>query len=198
MDFSELVQELKDRGFSDLTTARAGTIVNAARAELDRLHLWPYRQTDLTGTAPLSIADLGPIETVTSETGDYRLVPAQFRDLLDYYGDLSTTGSPTCYYTASVLGVPVVATYPTGTDTIGIVYYKVTVDISGTQEPASPDEFHELILEMAVRRVAKDPERRALAQQEIDRLLASLLVQYPPGVSDGEGMIISGWQSVDW
>lgn len=201
MDFSELVDELQARGFSDLTDARAGVYINNARAELDRMYLWPWRETSITGTAPISIADLAVIEAVTNETLDYRLPAVQFRDALDMWGDLSITGTPSVYYTASPLGVPAVATYPTGTDTIGVQYWKVTVDLTGTQDPASPSEAHYLIVDMAVQRAYRDKHNHEAAnalQAEIDRQLDALLFQYSPGVADDSGHIIGGWNSIDW
>lgn len=185
MDFAALKTELADRGFSDLTDARRGVLINAAAAELDRLHLWPWREKSVTGTAPLSITDLGPIEAVTNETQDYRLRKVDFQTLLDSYGDLSVSGDPRFYYTAWPAGTPAVATYPTNSATIGVQYWLVPPVLTGTDPPTSPADAHYLIVDLAVRRAAKDPERRALAQEEIDRQLDQLLFQYPPGIADG-------------
>jgi hypothetical protein len=200
MDYSTLKTELLVRGFSDLGDTRAGRYINAARAELDRMHLWPWREKSVTGIAPVSVTDLGTIEAVTNETLDYRLQAAQFRNLLDWYGDLSTTGTPGCYYLASPSGTPVVATYPTGSDTIGVQYWKVTADLSSAgDEPDSPSEAHYLIVDLAVRRAYRDKHQHQEAeaiQSEIDRQLAALLDQYPPGVGDHQGHIILPGQ--DW
>jgi hypothetical protein len=194
MTFAELKTELADRGFSDLTDTRLGRYINYARAELDRMYLWPWREKSGTGTAPVTIADLGQVEAVTNESQDYRLQAAQFRDLLDAHGDISTSGTPECYYRAFVSGSPVIATYPTNSDTLGVQYWKVTPDLSGSSdEPESPDDAHYLIVDLAVRRALLDvgaEERVATVQQEIDRQIDNLCEQYPPGVGDFQGHIV--------
>jgi hypothetical protein len=196
MDFSDLKTELADRGFSDLSDTRRGVYVNAARNELDRMHLWAWREASVTGTAPLSIPTLGEIEAVTNETLDYRLQAVQFSDLLDWYGDLSTSGSPACYYRASPSGTPAIATYPTNSDTIGVQFWSVEADLSAAgDEPRCPDEMHLLIVELAIRKVAKDPERKAMAQEEIDRQVPYFLSRYPTGTADDSGHVV---RRTDW
>jgi predicted trehalose synthase len=164
------------------------------------MHLWPWREKSVTGTAPVSITDLGVIEAVTNESQDYRLQQAQFRDLLDAHGDLTTSGSPECYYIGWPSGSPVVATYPSNADTIGVQYWKVTADLSGSSDtPASPTETHYLIVDLAVRRAALnagDHDGAAAVQQQIDRQVGDLMEQYPPGVGDFQGHIVQ--PSSDW
>lgn len=198
MDFAAMKLETMAR-VQGATDTRAGFWVNSARAELDRMYLWPWREKAVTGTAPLTVADLGVIEAVTNETGDYPLEVSQFRWLLEYYGDLSTEGAPSCYYVARPAGDPVVATYPTNGDTIGVQYYKVSADLSADgDEPDSPTEVHYLIVDMAVARGLRSYARHAEAmplQQDITRQLGTLLQQYPPGASDGQGHVVipTGW-----
>jgi hypothetical protein len=199
MTFAELKTELSDRGFSDLSDARLGRYINYARAELDRMYLWPWREKSGTGTAPITISDLGVIEAVTNESQDYRLPQRQYRDLLDQHGDLSTSGTPECYYVGWPSGVPVVGTYPTNTDTIGVQYWKVTADLTGSQEPDSPDEAHYLIVDLAVRRASRDVgdhEGAEAIQSEIDRQINDLLIQYPTGIADNPGHIVQ--PTSDW
>jgi hypothetical protein len=195
MQFSDLKTEFAERGFDDFSDARRGTFINAARAELDRLHLWPWREKSATGVAPFTVADLGIIESVTNETTDCRLQAAQFRDLVDAHGDLSTSGTPDCYYIAWPSGSPVVATYPSNSDTIGVQYWKVTVDLSAAgDEPASPDDVHPLIVDLAVVRAYRAKDNHEAARElraEVDLQIQHLLAQYPPGVGDFEGHIVS-------
>jgi hypothetical protein len=199
MTFADLKTELADRGLSDLTDTRRGFYINAARAELDSLYLWPWRETSVTGTAPVTVSDLAVIEAVTNETQDYQLEVAQWRDLQRDYGDVSTSGSPTFYYTSRPSGDPVVGTYPTNSDTIGIQYWKVTPDVTGVEEPASPDEAHLLIVDIAQQRAlgreVGNWEGANAMQPEIDRQVDRLLSQYPPGVGDGQGYTIV---TTDW
>lgn len=203
MTFAELKAELLARGFSDLTDARAGVYINAARAELDRMFLWPWREKSVTGVAPVTVTDLGTIEAVINTSqNDCPLRKVDYQTLLDGYGDLSTTGMPWAYYVGWPLGAPAVATFPTSGDTIGVQYWKVTADLTGSQTPASPSDAHYLIVDLAVRRAYRDTDNHAAAesvQLEIDRQIDSLLFTYPPGVQDGPDMYmrVTG-ASEDW
>jgi hypothetical protein len=194
MDFAELKAELIARGFSDLSTTRQGVYINAANQELDRMALWPWREESVSGPSPLAIADLGPIEAVINMTqSDYPLEGRQFRDLLDWYGDLAVVGSPWCYYVAWPTGTPAIATFPTSSDTIGVQYWKVPPVLTGTASPASPVDAHYLIVDLAVRRASRDVgdhEGAEAIQGEIDRQLEALLFQYQPGVADDPGHYI--------
>lgn len=200
LTFEALKTELGDRGFSDLSDSRRGYYINAARAELDRMHLWPWREASGTGTAPLTVSDLGVIEAVTNETQDYALTRREYRDLVNQYGDISTSGTPSFYYVGWPSGAPVVATYPTSSDTIGVQYWKVTADLADpSDEPDSPDDAHYLIVDLAVRRAYRDVDNHEGAdavQEEIDRQLNDLLVQYPPGFMDDQGLSVL--PSSDW
>lgn len=197
MDFTALKQELSDRGFAHLSDTRRGTYINAARAELDRMYLWPWREASATGTAPLTISDLAAVESVinTSQSNAV-LTPIDFRTLQEAFGDLSVAGTPTYYYTARPSS-PEVAVYPTSsTDVIGVQYWKVTPDLSaGSDTPASPSEAHYTIVDLAVRRAYRDSDNHTEAeaiQSEIDRAIGQLLLQYPPGIADHSGVYTLG------
>ena len=194
MDFSALKTELAARGFDHLSSTRQGYYINAARAELDRMYLWPWREASATGTAPLTISDLAVVEAVTDTTNDTVLTPIDYRTLLHTFPDLSTAGNPTYYYTARPSS-PEVATYPVSSSaTIGVQYWKVTPDLSASSDtPASPTEAHYTIVDLAVRRAYRDSDNHAEAeaiQSEIDRAIGQLLLQYPPGIADHSGAYI--------
>lgn len=202
MNFSELKQEVSDRGFSMLSDTRLGRYVNVARADLDRAFLWPWREASATGTAPLAIANLGQIEAVVNKTQNAPLSPVDFHTLLDNYGDLSLSGTPSYYYVGWSSGTPQVATYPTSSDTIGVQYWKVAADLSGTNTPISPSETHYLIVDMAVQKAQRDSdnhEAAAALQPEIDRQIGTLLNAYPPGQQDGPDAYVGvTYASEDW
>lgn len=204
MTFADLKAELAARGFDYLTPTRQGYLINAARAEFDGMFLWPWREKSVTGTAPLSITDLGTIEAVINTSrSSAPLSKVDYRTLLDIYGDLSTSGTPSFYYTAWPSGTPEVVTYPTGSDTIGVQYWRVTPDLTGTDTPASPAQAHYTIVDMAVRRAYRDSDAHDAAgalQPEIDNAISQLLQQYPPGIADGpDGYVpTSLGSSVDW
>lgn len=199
MDFDTLKTELADRGFSDTTDSRLGIYINAGRAELDRMYLWPWREAQATGTAPLTVTDLGVIEMVTDETRSVPLEVAQYRDLVNSFNDLTTDGDPQYYYIGRSSGSAVLMTYPESNNTLGIQYWKRTPDLSvSSDDPASPDECHLLIVDLAERQLRRrlgDAEGVALLSADIDRQVADLLQQYPTGAADGQGFTVGSTQT---
>lgn len=204
MDFSDLKTELSNRGFAHLSDTRLGTYVNAARAELDRTALWPWREKSATGAAPLTITDLGTIEAVLNTTqSSFPLQRVDYRTLVENYGDLSTSGTALYYYVAWPSGTPEVATYPSGSDTIGVQYWRITPDLSADSDtPASPAQAHYTIVDLAVRRASRDSgndDVAAAIQPEIDNAISQLIEQYPPGMADGpEAYVGVSFASSDW
>ena len=202
MTYADLKTELSDRGFSYLSDARLGRYVNAARGELDRLALWPWREKSVTGVAPFTVADLGPVEAVMNTSNNTKLAKVDYQTLLEHYGDLDTTGSPSCWYSAWPAGSPVVATYPTSGDTIGVQYWRVCPDLTGVESPLSPADAHYLIVDLAVRRAYRDSDNHEAAeaiQSEIDRQVDALLFQYQPGMTDGPDAYVGvTGASSDW
>jgi hypothetical protein len=204
VDFTALKAELVARGFDSLSTTRQGYYINAARAELDRMFLWPWREKSASGTSPLSVSDLGRIEKVTnSSQSALPLAKADRSTLIDIYGDLSVSGTPGYYYVASPSGSTQVVAIPVSTNTISVQYWKVTVDLSGASDtPASPSEAHYTIVDLAVRRAYRDNDDHGAAaalQPEIDNAIAQLVEQYPPGQPDGpDGFVGVTGASEDW
>lgn len=203
MTFAEMKAEVLARGFDGLTDTRAGVYVNAARAELDRMFLWPWREKSVTGTSPISISDLGTIEAVVNTSqSSVPLSRADYRSLLDLYSDLTTSGTPCFYYVAWPSGTPEVVTYPSNSNTIGVQYWRVTPDLTGSQTPASPSECHYTIIDIAVRRAYRDNDDHQAAaalQPEIDNAINQFLVAYAPGTADGpEAYVGVTGASEDW
>jgi hypothetical protein len=195
MTFAELKTELAARGFSDLSDARLGIIINQARRKLDRMYLWPWRESFITGEAPLLIGDLGIIEAVTNETRQETLDPAQYRWLTKVEGaNLDESGVPSYYYVGWPDGNIVLATYPTSTDTIGVQYWKVTSDLAEDDDvTVTPEEVDDVVLDIANQRAYRDRHNHAEAREmqvEIDDAIDTLLQQYPPGSADGQGHIV--------
>lgn len=187
MNFSELKTELAARGFDYLSDTRLGRYINLARAELDDSDLWPYLEKSVTGTAPVTVTDLGHIEAVLDIVTGLPLTAMAFTDLNATYGPLNNIGTPCFYYVAWPDGDPVVATYPTSNE-IGVQYWKVTLDLSGTDTPAAPTRFHYLIVDMAARmayRDADDADAAAAIQAEIDKSLLRMRFALGCVVQDG-------------
>lgn len=182
MQFSALKQELSDRGFSMMSDTRLGYLINRAAQQVDMSYLWPYREAAVTGTAPVTVTDLGRVQAVLDTTHNAVLEQADWTDLLAMFGeDLSTTGSPWYWYVAWPAGVPEVATYPVSTATIGVQYWKVTADMSAASDtPASPARFHMLLVDIAERLASREvgrPENVTVTQSEIDRAIGLMATE---------------------
>lgn len=167
MTFAELKAELAARGFDSLTDARRGLMINRARADLDGMYPWPYREMSVTGAgSPISISDLGDVQAVIDMTTFLSLQHAAYETLLDWYGDLSITGTPAYWYKGTPSGVPEVGTYPVATSAIGVQYWRITPDlVNAGDTPAAPSRFHGLIGDMAVRRAYQDNDAHGDAGQ---------------------------------
>jgi hypothetical protein len=200
--FTELKAELAARGFDHLSDTRLGQYVNQARAELDGMHMWPYREESVTGASPLAISDLVRIEQVVDADTDRVLTPADYSSLIESFQDnLETTGTPEFFYVGTPSGVPTVATYPVGTGNIEVQYYKRTVDLSaGSDEPACPEEYHLLLCDLAQVRALRDSDEfgsaetlRGSVERDLERMRFDLLVQHM-----GPGYMRVTWASQDW
>jgi hypothetical protein len=208
MNFTELKAELIARGFDSLTDARAGVYINNARAELDRIFLWPWREASVTGVSPLTISDLAGANSIekvinTSQSST-PLSRCDWSTLVDLYGDLSTSGTPSYYYIASPGGSFEVATVPvSSSDVIGVQYWALTPDlVNASDTPTSPSQAHYTIVDLAARRAYRDNDEHDAAtalQPEIDNAISQLLEAYPPGTPDGpEAYVGVTFASEDW
>lgn len=183
MNFAELKQELADRGFTMLDDTRRGVFVNRACARLDNMYRWPYREKSGTGTSPVTVTDLGQIEAVTNETENYVIEESSYIDLVRWFGDLSITGKPFYWYRAFVNGDPVIATYPSNTDSIGVQYWKTPPILTGTDTPLAPTRFHYLYVDLAVQMAYRDMDNHAEAEglwAEINRQILEMIEDLLP------------------
>lgn len=176
MTFSELRTALFRRGFEDLNDAGAGLVeakrhVNAAYGEVCSEERWPFLLTTATGAAPLTITDIGSVESVR-DTGQnsVRLAWRDRRDLTSSYGDLTTTGSPRWFYIEN----GVIRTWPVG-GTLSVLYYKTPAELSADGDtPLVPSRFQDVIVVGAARKAhaaRSNYEAAANEQAEYDRLL---------------------------
>ena len=203
MNFAELVAELQARGFDDLDSdgTRAGRFVNAAYLELCGLHQWPFLEESATGVAPLALSDLGTIEVVLDLDRNVELAPREYRDLIADYGDLSTTGTAVFYYLANPSGTLQVATYPVSTNTIGVQYWEVPGDLTGTDTPVVPARYHDIIVDLAVCRAYRDSDNHAAAealQAHVDRRVSQMVNQQFAQQIQGPGFVQIRAGSEDW
>lgn len=197
MNFSTLKTELADRGFNHLSDTRRGQFINWAYAELNGIERWPYLVATASGAAPLTINDLGEIDTVTdTANGSVSLAPADRFNLVNEYRDLTTTGTPSSYF----IDNGVVRTYPVG-GTLSVRYFKVAADLTGTDTPLAPSRFHEIIVDLAARRAYQDSDNFEAAQAiqaEADRKIALMTDQLLGQNMNGDGFQQITYSSLDW
>lgn len=182
LDLAAMRTELYARGFDFLNDGGAGVTrvtrwINDAAHGIDDLEPWIYLQASTTGTAPLTVADLGRIESVVDVSNLRSLSFLDRRDLTDYYADISRSGRPDYYV---VTGGTTITTYPTSTSTtLTVRYFKVPADMSANGDvPAMPDRFRMAIVEHAVAQAYRDIsdyEGAAQAQAAGDAIVRRML-----------------------
>lgn len=197
MTLAELKTELAARGFDYLSDTRRGLFINQARAELDDLFLWPYRLTIATGASPLTVSDLGVIESVLdTANSSVALSAVEWSGLAGL--DTTTTGTPSRFYVDN----GVVRTYPAG-GTLSVRHFKIPPDISDSQQPLAPARFHDVIVDIAARNAYFDrdnPDAANALQAKIDRRVAQMVDSLLGGQQvqgPGATQLLTG-QSVDW
>lgn len=134
--------------------ARVDRWINQAYKELCTQAPWPFLETTSTGAAPLTVSDLGAIQTVFDSNGR-KLHPMQYDTLVKLANtSLSLNGLASYYYITSGT---IVNTFPVATTSITVRYYKVPVDLSSAGDlPLVPDEYRDIIATGALRRCAID------------------------------------------
>ena len=183
MDFAALKTELSDRGFAYLSDARRGQYINWARAELDAMFAWPYRLTFATGpdSGATIISDLDQVKAAYLETTpntQLELVDRWW--LLDRYGDLATTGTPSFAYVTEGSSTAV-APFPVGAGDVNlhVLYYRVPTDLSvSTDTPLAPPRYHGLYVDLAVEQAYRDSDNHAAAESlrvAIERKLGTMV-----------------------
>lgn len=176
MDFSALQTAFFRRGMEDHNDAGAGLAeakrwLNAAYLEICTYERWPFLRTTASGASPLTISDLGVIESV-ADTGQNSITLGwrDRRDLAGAYSDLTTAGSPRWFY----IDNGVVRTWPVG-GTLSVVYYKVPAELSASGDtPVIPARFHEAIVVGASKKAhmaKQNYEAAGNEQAEFDRVL---------------------------
>lgn len=192
--------EVFQRGFNYLDdsstgTARVNRWLNDAAHEIDDMERWDYRRTSTTGTAPLTVSDLGEIESVTDS--NYNVLASGDRGVLTSQdGNLTTTGTALDYYI--VAGV--LKTYPVSTLTLTVNYFKVAPDMTADSDtPLMPDRFRAAIVDRAVAKGYRDSDNPDLAQvtlTESDRLVDRMREVYV--LQSGESRQTVMGHSGDW
>lgn len=200
---STLLTEFYARGFSYLNdggtgATRATRWINDAMHSIDGEERWDYRRASTSGTPPLTISDLGELDSVVDTTNQNALAPSSAGDLVGLANNVLTgTGNPNYFY----LNAGVVTVYPVATGSITVSYFKVRADLSsGADAPLMPDRFRPAIVERALEFAYRDQDNpemarecAAAADRMIDRMRLFYILQ--PG---GQRQVIHGYYSQDW
>jgi hypothetical protein len=190
MDFSGLRAEVQDRGFDYLATSRINRYINQVYHDICESERWPFLETDSTGsTAPLTISDLGSVDSVVDATNKNLLYWVDRRTLLDTDRDLTTTGTPTVWYQESQT---VIKVYPANTTiTLNVHYFQTPDDLSAdSDEPLIPARWHDLIIDGVVIKAYKDTDdwdAAINAQQFLDLQMEKM-----------RDTILRNWQNPDF
>jgi hypothetical protein len=154
LDFTALQAEVFARGLSYLNDGGAGVTqvkrwINDAMHMIDDMSDWPYLTASTTGTAPLTINDLGKIESVAHASTYQTLAQRSRGELTDTYANLTTSGIGQEFY---VTGGNTINVYPADTaTTLTVTYWKVAPDlVAGSDTPLMPDRFRYAIVEYAL------------------------------------------------
>jgi hypothetical protein len=154
LTFAALREELFARGFEYLDDGAGGLVrakrfINDAMHAIDDLEDWPYLNASTTGTTPLTISDLGKIESVSDRSGLVSLSQRGRGELVDQYATLATTGVAGEFY---VTGGDTINVYPVNAGTtLTVTYQKVAPDlVNDSDTPLMPDRFRYAIVEYAV------------------------------------------------
>lgn len=209
MTRAELVQRMRDSGLEFLTAGQANAFVNEAAAEFGAEELWPWRTAVASGSAPLYVANLGPVDYVTVPARRVTLYPQRKSRMLDQFGSLDSPQSYANWYyvelTDSLGGT--INLVPAKVETIAVQHFQRrwwTVGgrsaFSDTDTPVGPPEHNPLIellaRERALRMNHEIEEAMAVRQDYQTRL---------EEVKDKETKMLGGWdepdltvESADW
>lgn len=146
MTFSEICKEVSDCGLDHLTPARIGRLVNLSYQRIYNRDLWPWRLTETSETAPVSLS--GTIRQVIGADG-FSLTKSTAETIENNGYVLTQGGRPELWYLDSQRNV---AVFPQSNAQITVRYYAKTLPLTGNDIPNIPADYHYLIVLDAVRR----------------------------------------------
>lgn len=176
MNLGQLRTELNGRGFDVLDDGtRSNQYLNYAYKFICRDSDWPFLLASVTAQAPpVTITDLGPIESVFDAAAQLTLKPIDRRTLRERVVDLTATGAPSCYY---MTNQTTLTTYPVG-GSLTVNYWKNPTTLSSDSDtPVIPTDWQLLIVDLASIQGMKDAanwSEAAAAQQFFDRELQAM------------------------
>lgn len=179
LDFGTMQMEVIERGNGDVDRAnpiRVRRWINESMHEIDSEERWDYLFASTTGAAPLTIADLDIIESVSDVNALNPLVGVDRDALVRDVVDLTTAGSPAYWYKTAPT---IIAVYPVSpSTTLTVKYFKFGPDlVANTDAPLMPDRYRQTIVEKAVAKSCRDSgddKGLARALDEYARLLQQM------------------------
>jgi hypothetical protein len=180
MNLGQIRAELQARGYDYLSTARCTTIINMAVDEINGFMPWPFLQATLTSTAPVTIADLHSILSVTDTTNDTPLYETDQRYLPFVDPDVDDTGYPSLFWLAD----QTLKIWPAAAAaTLVINYIKDPTDLSADGDtPLIPSSYHDLIVHGAHGHALMDNDDwqgyqvvRGIWQDRMNQMVLSLM-----------------------
>jgi len=209
MTRAELVARLREAGLDFLTADQANRFINEAAAEYTSEELWPWRTQTATGTAPLVVTDLGPIDYVRVPARRVTLYPQRKSRMLEQFGSLdAASGFANYYFVEDISGTSgTVVIVPQSAEDIELSHFSRRfwtiggrAAASDNDAPLGPVEHHELV-EMLARERALRWNHEI---EEADQLRGYYGVRLEE-VKDKELKILGGWdepdvtvESADW
>lgn len=161
---SGLRTELLARGFDYLSTSRANGFVNDGLTALYEWEAtaWPFLETTVSGSAPLTVSDLREVLYVVDTTNTNRLREADSRDIVDEDVTLAQSGTPDRYW---LDGLTTVKVWPVSSVSLSVRYLKVPALLSSDGDTALvPDRYQRVAVDLAVVEALKDASNTAEAQ----------------------------------
>jgi hypothetical protein len=161
---SDLLTEFYGRGYDDLQQdavgqARATRWINQADGELTLEEPWPFRLSTASGAAPLTIADLDEVLSVTLDEDRTELVEMTERELTGY--DLEATGTAVYFYRDDLT----VRVWPVSTATVDVRYYRLPVELVAPADTSMiPEQYMNAIVDRAVMAAGANRDNPAVVE----------------------------------
>lgn len=170
MNFGELIEEVANRGFTDMLDggpreARVKRHVNAAHREVVDEAPWPFLPTTAEGNAPILLADLAHVLSVSNRATDAVLDPIDERQVTEMDPTREETGSGEYWFRADLTHL---AVWPLDTTSKFAIRYvrRATKMVAPTDMPLVPEEYDELTVSGSVIRLYRGKDNFEAAQFE--------------------------------